>query len=172
MKKILQYIGLGILAIILMIALFIAIVFRATQGPADIVKTFFDEIAAGEYTSAYELTSDIFQENTPIEAIADFGDNEPVMLTYTRTTLNQRSIEGNQATVSGAIEGLDGSILIESTLTQENDNWLIDSVAFTYPDDLPMDDLMLDDISLDDINLEDLDLTEEELAELEALLAE
>lgn len=159
MKNILKLIALGILGFILLIVLFVAVVFRATEGPAEVVREFFDEIAAGNYEQAYDLTSDIFQEKTPLSAVQEFAENEPVMLSYDRTTLNSRSIENSSATVAGQIIGIEGSINIESSLTKVGGEWLIDSVSFSYPE-------------LEDINLDDLELSEEELAELEALLAE
>ena len=103
MKKFL--IGLGILAVIIIIALIV--VFRLTSGIVDVADKFFDAVQAKEFSEAYTHVAKDFQAATSLEQLKTFLE-QSALVNYSEASWSSREITTSQGKLEGTIKTADG----------------------------------------------------------------
>lgn len=125
-KKILTIILLIIFSFLLYVTMIIAIAFYATSGVVGTVRSQLDALKAGDYATAYSLTSNDFQRTTSFNDFKSFVEHYPALKNNQSITVYERKIENSNGTVKGNIESTDGTMTaVEYHLIKENGKWKI-----------------------------------------------
>lgn len=135
LKTVLTVIGVVILALIFYFTFIVCIVLYATSGIVDTVRNQLTALRAGDYQTAYSLTSSEFQSTVSPEQFKVFIEQYPVLRNNADSTFNDRKIENGTGTVKGTVTGTNGaSKTVEYTLVKENGQWKILNIQLKATD--------------------------------------
>ncbi len=118
--------GCATIAFVAFIGIIFFGVFKLTAEPHAVITGFLDDLAVGDYASAYEACSDELQQEQSFDDFELAMIDHSELLKIVDSTFNNRSVENNRASFSGSLKLVSGeSIDTEFELIERDGTWKI-----------------------------------------------
>ncbi|MEI6667070.1 MAG: hypothetical protein WCP29_02860 [Acidobacteriota bacterium] len=132
-------IGIGCGALLVLVIVGVVILFftvkTLTAGPEQVVRSFVDAAAAGDYARAHDYFSVPLKESQPLAAFTATVKANPSLFAIASTTFSDRSIDTSGAKLGGTVTLKAGTTVPASfSLVQENGTWKLISYHFGSKD--------------------------------------
>lgn len=106
-----------------------------TRGVDDTVQHQLAAIRAGDLEKAYSYTSSQFKEATSYDAFREFIDQVPALKDNESSSFMSKSINDNEAIISGTVRSREGTVTsIEYLLIYEDKVWRIEGIRINPSD--------------------------------------
>jgi hypothetical protein len=125
----LKWIGLGCGGLIVVIAVFVAVVFfvvqRATAGPEEVVRGFLSAAASGDYARAHDAFAAPLKDKQPLDAFTEAVRANPSMFNVKDVSFSDRSVDLSEGARLGGTATLQAGteLPVSFHLVQENGSW-------------------------------------------------
>lgn len=110
----------------------VVIVFQMTGGIVDVAETFFSDVKAGNFDTAYETyLSEEFKATTSKANLKAFFERS-TLSDYSDASWDTRSIKNNQGQLEGSVTSSGGgTVPLSILLVKEKNSWKILSISLT-----------------------------------------